>query len=97
MLPDVGISAKLSPGEHRVPAHRVVETATERLLLTFRLHADDFGMPRRLVFEWDRFAKTGGRWLGRATKSGKRFDKDVQSSDTGVVAEVAAFAKTLAR
>ena len=73
----------------------MVETETERLLLTWRLHADDFDMPLGLIFEWDRFAAKDGRWLGKDRKAGSVFPEDTKVGDAKVVAEAAEFAKSL--
>lgn len=41
--------------------HRVVETEDERVLMSWRLHADDFGMPLSLRITMHHFARKGGR------------------------------------
>lgn len=80
---------------HVVDPHGYLETEKEGMLLSWRLHSDDFGMPQRLLFEWMRFDRKGGHWLGRATKAGPFFDSRTRLDNPKVERAVMKFAHEL--
>jgi len=84
-------------GNHVVEPHGYLETETEGMLLSWRLHSDDFGMPQRLQFEWMRFDRKGGHWLGRTQKDGPFFDSRTRIDSPAVERTVMKFARDLLR
>ena len=80
---------------HVSEPHGYLETDKEGVLLSWRLHSDDFGMPQRLMFEWMRFDRKDGHWLGMARKAGPLFDSRKSIDSPQVEKAVMKFASDL--